>query len=124
MTTTYTYPTDGRYPAECGLSALEVAQERLGHDGHLYEMRREADGRWQIYGSQHSRNWHGGAGKMNALYDGPAPHGRLLSVTAENEKAAWDALAPRVALAQWPGVPEAMTDDDYKAMLAEMDAGA
>jgi hypothetical protein len=124
MTTTYTYPTDGSAPAESGLSPLEVAQERLGHDCHLYEMRREADGRWQIYGSQFSRNYHGGPGKMNPLYDGPNPHGRLLDSTAETEAAAWEELAPRVVLADWRGVPEAMTDDDYNTMLAGLEADA
>ena len=120
--TTYTYPADGRGEPVSGLSARDVAIERLTHDGHRYEMRRETDGGWQIYASQRSENSSGGAGKMPPSWSGPSPYGKLLVAFVETEDEAWAKLAPLVVMADWHGVPDAMTDADYQAMLAELAA--
>lgn len=108
---TYTYPT---FPdstgAVSGLSAVEVAIERLTHDGHTYEMRRVA-GAWCIYASERREV------QMRLAYAG----GPLVSY-ADTEDAAWAELAPRIISADWSGVPQAMTDADYQAMLREIAA--
>ncbi|PWR24595.1 hypothetical protein [Zavarzinia aquatilis] len=116
ITCTYAYPADGRGYPESGLTALEVAQARLSHDGHRYDLRRE-EGGWQLYVSQGSVN--SAAGKMVAAWDGASPYGKLLFSRAATESDAWDDLAPRIVTASWSDVPEAMTDADYQAMMAE-----
>ncbi|MDA8251271.1 MAG: hypothetical protein M0Z28_19170 [Rhodospirillales bacterium] len=112
--TTYTYPSDGSGVARSGWTAREVAEMRLGHDGQRYEMRRDGDC-WQVYGGQ----WRG---RMSPLWSGPAPHGRLLLSFAETEAEAWAEIAPLVVFADWHRVPEAMADEDYRQMLAELAA--
>jgi hypothetical protein len=114
---TYTYPVGGSAEPVSGLTAKDVAIERLEHDGYRWEMRREPHG-WQIYVSQHSANSGLGARTMNSARSGPAPHGQLLFSTAATEEDAWRELAPKVVFADWRGVPEAMTDEDYREMMA------
>lgn len=108
---TYTYPTfPDSSSAVSGLSAVEVAIERLAHDGHPYEMRRVA-GAWCIYASERREI------QMRLAYAG----GPLVSYAA-TEDLAWADLAPRIVNADWRGVPQAMTDANYQAMLREIAA--
>lgn len=109
--TTYTYPADGRGAAHSGWTAREVAEMRLGHDGFHYEMRL-GDGCWQVYGGQWQH-------RMSPLWSGPSPHGRLLMSFAETEDVAWSEIAPLVVFADWPSVPDAMTDADFAMLEAE-----
>ena len=113
--TTYTYPVgDGCCEPTSGMTAREVAAERLIHDGSTYELRHEPDGDWQLYGSSNMPSARTGA--MVPLYDG----NRLLYSLADTEADAWAELAPRVVNATWSRVPDAMTDEDYAAMQAEI----
>jgi len=118
MTTTYTYPVDGSEDAVSGLSAANVAEQRLTHDGHDYELRSE-DGGWTLYVSQGSRNSARGLGSFSPCYSGPSPYGKRLHSALTDKAAAWTALADLVVFAAWDGVPDAMTDADYSAMVAE-----
>lgn len=116
--TTYTYPTDGsRINPRSGMTAEEVAVERLTHDGHLYEMRAESGG-WQIYVSEGSVNAFGGAGRMVRGW----ANNRLLYSADPNEAEAWQELALLVVFADWRRVPDAMTDEEYQRMMADIAA--
>lgn len=110
MTTTYTYGVNTSSPVS-GLSVKDVAIERLTHDGHEFELRREANGAWQIYLNSH-RGW-----KLEKGWAGK----KLLVSFAPTEEEAWEELAPLIVFADWRGVPEAMTDDDYERMLKEIE---
>lgn len=111
--TTYTYPVEGG-SARSGMSAEEVAWERLSHDGHEWELRPE-DGGWQLYGSERSVAAYGGSGQMLRLW----ANSRLLFSAKSDATLAWAELAEQVVFADWPRVPDAMTDEAYHAMQAE-----
>ena len=68
--TTYTYPADGRGEPVSGMTAREVAEARLTHDGHTYELRRNGRAYWELFTSDGSINSASGAGAMRRAYDG------------------------------------------------------
>ena len=115
--TTWTYPVDTSETPRSDLTTREVAEERLGHDGYEYELRRENDG-WQMYRSPRSRNSYGGAGPMKPAWAGR----KMLFSLAETAEGAWAELAPVIARSDWAGIPVAMTDADYRDMLAALAA--
>lgn len=111
--TTYTYPLGTAGVPISGMSAEDVAIERLTHDGHEYKLQREPDGTWQFY----CRNPH-----SHRPFSRAYAIGKLLYSCADTEDDAWAELAERIVFADWRDVPIAMTDDKYRAMVAEIAA--
>ena len=114
--TTYTVynPNSGTEIAR-GLSAIQAAQEILGHDSHDYDLRREDDC-FQLFITRGSNASFGGNGGFTRAYS----HGRLIFSGAATEDAAWEEIADQVIKAGWQSIPQALTDDDYDAMRAEI----
>lgn len=120
MTTYTVYNVNDSSTAESGLTAVQAAQEVLGHDDDFYELRHEDDdaGRkaWYLYCSQRSRNCHGGAGEMRrAFTDGYARHSRQIMSYATGEAAAWQEIAEMVIDSAWLDPLNIMTDADFEA---------
>jgi hypothetical protein len=112
--TTYTVlsSTSGEAIAT-GLTAAEAMQEILTDDGHEYEIRPEADGHGsRLWTSTYSRN--------STAYNGLTAS--VVYSLAADEAEAEQEIAAKVIAAHWPRKPEAMTDEAYTAMRAEMDA--
>ena len=101
-----------------GLSAVGAAQEILGHDSHTYELRHIAGAKcWQLFVSRGSAASFGGTRGMTEAYS----NRRLICSYAATESEAWNQVAELVIGAHWEGHPEAMTDADYDAMMAEIE---
>ena len=112
--TTYTYPVGGAAEPVSGMTAEQVAIERLSYDGDNYELRREGDG-WQVYVTDPLKR----SAPMVPAY----ARDRLYSAEPD-EAAAWAELCERIVHADWRSVPDAMTDADYQRMLDEIAAEA
>lgn len=120
--TTYTVysPASGTVYGE-NLSVTEAAEIILTHDGHEYELRL-ASGRpltdqpgFDLFISRGSRNSFGGTRGMTQAWRGGKP---IWSLETDPKKA-WQDIAKQVVTAGWDNVPEAMTTEDYNAMMAE-----
>jgi hypothetical protein len=99
--------------------AWQAAEIVLTHDGHDYEVRR-VDDHWQLFVSQGSRNTSTGPRGMTAAWD----KNRLVLSYEQDEAAAYADIGRQVVTAGWNGVPEVMTDADFDAMLASIEAEA
>ena len=96
-----------------GCTAYEAMAEILTDDGHDYEVRPEDDGEgFRLWTSTYSRNstvWSGLT--KSTIYSLQADEG-----TATQE------IAEKVINAAWPRKPEAITDERYAEMMAELAA--
>lgn len=111
ITYTVTNPNSGALLGR-GLSVTEAADAILTHDGYAYEVREMGAGHYELFVSDGSANSPRGARHLNST---------ILSIGgcyAADAEAAWRELAGRVLTADWEG-PQAMTDADYEAALAD-----
>lgn len=101
------------------LDVTAAAEIILTHDGHEYEVRPATDGiGFDLFVSRGSRNSFGGTRGMVPAWRGRRPIG----TSTMDPGQAWREIAAQVVTAGWDGVPEAMSDADYDAMLAEIAA--
>ncbi len=97
-----------------GLTAVEAAQEILGHDGHDYELL-DAAGGFQLFVSRGSSNSFAGNGGLTAaLING----GSVRSI-APSAAEAWAEIAPRILSASWNRL-QVVTDTEYDEMIADL----
>jgi hypothetical protein len=120
MTTTTTYtvysPASGTVYGR-GLDVTDAAEIILTHDGHEYEVRPADDGiGFDLFISRGSRNSTSGLGGFVQAWR----HNRLIGTSTMDKDQAWREIAAQVVTAGWERVPDAMTDADYDAMLAEI----
>ena len=96
------------------LTAEQAMEELLVHDGYAYEIRREEDGRgWRLWRSDGSAYSTRGARHMV----------ETVAFSLEDDEAAATAeIAEYVCRAGWRRLPDCMTDEDYDAMMAQIDA--
>lgn len=113
MTTLYTVIDQNGSVIDSSLTAVEAMGVILTDDGHEWDIRAEEDGEgFRLWVSSHSRNstaWNG-IGK-SVIY----------SLEMDREKAKQE-IAERVIAARWPRMPEAMTDEQHAAMMADLAA--
>jgi hypothetical protein len=123
-----TYTLDFGSHIERSLTGEQAALEILTHDGHLYEVRRDAKAgivgapAWRLFVSDGSVNGPGGAGALRQAWTGTGSNARTITAYAASEAAAWPFLAADVLTAGWRGGPSVYTDHDYDALLAELAA--
>lgn len=113
MTTLYTVTDcNSGDMIDTACTAAEAMHIILTDDGHQYEIRPEADGDgFRLWTSTYSRNstaWNG------------LTKSTVYSLEVDAEKAEQE-IAEKVIAAGWPRKPEAMTDERYAEMLAEME---
>ena len=92
------------------LSVEDAAHEILTHDGHGYEFRQCVDEGWRLWVTPFSRNSPVGGKPLTPLFW--SSHDDLEKARAE--------LFQRVIAETWRRYPEAVTDDAYDAMIAEL----
>lgn len=114
--TTYTVysPASGTVYGE-NLTVEQAAEIILTHDGHEYEVCPANAGGFGLLISLGSRNSQRGLGRMVPAWR----HGRLINSAKADEAEAWRDIALQVVTAGWEGFPQAMTTEDYNAMMAE-----
>lgn len=114
MTTLYTvtdYNSGDVIDTSC--TAVEAMDIILTDDGHQYEIRPEVDGEgFRLWTSMFSRN----STAWNGLTEST-----VYSLEMDADKAEQE-IAEKVIAAGWPHMPEAVTDEQYAAMLAELAA--
>lgn len=112
--TTYTIlDSSSGEPIATGCSAYEAMVEILTDDGHEWEIRPEADGEgYRLWTTTYSRNSTAYSGLTQSV---------VYSLQAD-EAAATQEIAGKVINAAWPRKPEAITDERYAEMMAELAA--
>lgn len=97
-----------------GYSAAEAAISVLTYDGHQFEIRPADDGKgWRLWTTRFSRN--------STCYDG-LHRGVIFSIEPDFVAAEADIFGQVIQNAEWWRGQEVMTDADYAAMRAEMEA--
>jgi hypothetical protein len=109
--TTYTVRAQDGSVLRSGLTAVEAAQEILGYDGRVYDLRRDRFG-WQLYISRFSRCSYGGHGGLVEAYSG----NNLIYSLASSEDEAWEDVANQVIEAGLGGLT---AEPDAEAAEAE-----
>ena len=102
------HPTTGTEYGR-GLTALQAMRAILTHDGYAYKFVRRRDGRLELWHSDGSCNSPRGAGHFT----------RTVAVSHAPGLEGQREIAMQVIQADWPGLPEAMSDAAYDAMIAE-----
>lgn len=112
MTTLYTViDCNSGDVIDTACTAVEAMDIILTDDGHEWEIRPEADGEgYRLWTSTYSRNSTAYSGLTQSV---------IYSLAMDAEKAEQE-IAEKVINAAWPRKPEAMTDERYAEMLAEM----
>ena len=112
--TTYTVIAPGGTVIGRNLTALRAMREMLTYDGYAYRFRRDRAGNLFLYHTDGSANSTRGArnfvrciGEINSSLPG---------IAGQRE------IAELVINADWPRLPEAMTDADYDALQAQISA--
>jgi hypothetical protein len=113
LVTTYTILDQNGERQYGGLTAYQAMAEILTDDGHDYEIRPEADGEgFRLWTSTYSRNSTAWSGLTEST---------IYSLQAD-EGAATQEIAEKIINAGWPRKPEAITDERYAEMMAELAA--
>lgn len=93
---------------DSGLTAAEAAHIILTDDGRQYEIREDPDGGFTLWSRQQVANK-------------PWSPTVVFSIETEREKAETE-IFQKVIVADWPRHPEAITDQRYQEMLANLEA--
>jgi hypothetical protein len=114
--TTYTLVDHNGTVLNQGLTAVEAMDEILTYDGYRYEIKDSyLNGLvcWDLWHSDGSENSPRGASHMRPT---------ILHSFEEDEAKARQDIAEQLIKAGWSRMPEAMTDEDYAAMMADLAA--
>ena len=112
--TTYTLLDHNGDVMRRGLTAREAMNEILRHDSHDYDIRpRDDGGGFDLWVTQFSR--------ASTLGDRPMIRSLVRAYDLDIDEAT-DEIALKVIEACWDGYPEAMTDEAYDAMVADLAA--
>jgi hypothetical protein len=110
MTTTYTILTGEGEMIETGLSLRDAAAEVLTSDSREFEVRADKDGGFTLWTRQQVANR-------------PWTATRFFSIKSDREAAEQEIFEAVVTSERFSGHNEAITDEQYRQMLADLEEG-
>jgi hypothetical protein len=115
---TYTVfdPNDSSNIYGQNLTAIQAMEELLTYDGYAFEIREESwqgSTIWQLYHSDGSANSTRSARHLQKT---------VVFSLKKDKQQAHEEIALAVITANWPRLPEVMSDDDFEAYKAQLSA--